>query len=62
MPYSNRNPDPMDLDSATSGSARAGTEFVGVREYMAMILRHWWVVIVVAAVAIAYTANSAMKE
>jgi tyrosine-protein kinase Etk/Wzc len=52
----------MDLDSATSGSARAGTEFVGVREYMAMILRHWWVVIVVAAVAIAYTANSAMKE
>ena len=27
-----------------------------------MIQRHWWVVIVVAAVAIAYTANSAMKE
>jgi tyrosine-protein kinase Etk/Wzc len=27
-----------------------------------MIRRHWWVVIVVAGVAIAYTANSAMKE
>jgi capsular exopolysaccharide synthesis family protein len=61
VPYSKRTPDPLDLDSAP-GASKAGTEFVGVREYLAMIRRHWWVVIVVAAIAVAYTANTAMKE
>jgi tyrosine-protein kinase Etk/Wzc len=62
VPYNPRNTDPLDLDASSSNSTRVGTEFAGVREYLAMVRRHWWVVIVVAAIAIAYTANSAMKE
>jgi tyrosine-protein kinase Etk/Wzc len=62
VPYNQRKFDPLDLDAAPNNPSKASTEFVGVREYLAMVRRHWWVVIVVAALSVAYSANKAMQE
>ncbi|HKY98878.1 MAG TPA: polysaccharide biosynthesis tyrosine autokinase, partial [Gemmatimonadaceae bacterium] len=62
VPYNNRKFDPLDLDAGPNNPSKASTEFVGVREYLAMVRRHWWVVLVVGALSVAYSANKAMKE
>jgi tyrosine-protein kinase Etk/Wzc len=62
VPYNQRKFDPLDLDAGPNNPSKSSTEFVGVREYLAMVRRHWWVVIVVAALSVGYSANKAMKE
>ncbi len=63
IPYKHHpRPDPLDLDAAPDGRLKSATEFVGVREYFAMVRRHWWVVVVVAVAAVAYSASKATKE
>ena len=63
VPYKPQpKPDPLDLDASAPGRPRSATEFVGVREYLAMIRRHWWVVVLVGVASVAYSANKALKE
>ncbi|HEX2722408.1 MAG TPA: polysaccharide biosynthesis tyrosine autokinase [Gemmatimonadaceae bacterium] len=37
------------------------TEFVGIREYLAIVLRHLWLVLAITAVAVGWTANTIRK-
>jgi capsular exopolysaccharide synthesis family protein len=63
VPYTNRpKQNGFDLDADLDARARAATESTGLREYLGMVRRHWWVVILTFVLSTAYTANSAMKE
>lgn len=65
VPYTPRpqmNRDPLDTTVDSDGRPKTATESVGVREYLAMVRRHWWVVILTLILSVAYTVNSAMKE
>jgi polysaccharide biosynthesis transport protein len=57
-----RNKDPLDLGSAAHAQPKTATEFAGIREYLAIVRRHIWVVLGILAVSIAYTGNQARKE
>ncbi|HVF38381.1 MAG TPA: polysaccharide biosynthesis tyrosine autokinase [Gemmatimonadaceae bacterium] len=51
-----------DLDLLGPEDPKSATEFVGIREYLGILRRHWWVVLIVLAVSVAYTANQVLKE
>lgn len=41
---------------------KSGTEFVGLREYLALIKRRWWVVVVVLVASVAHSASKPPRE
>ena len=44
------------------GRPKTATEFVGVREYLAMVQRHWWIVLLTLILSVSYSANAVLKE
>lgn len=55
--------DPLDIQAVSEGQAGSiSTEFVGVREYFAILRRHWMLVLGVVVLSVAYTANNVRKE
>ncbi len=54
--------DPLDLESPVAGNGHSITEFVGLREYLAIVRRHLWLVLGILVVCVSYTANRARKE
>lgn len=68
VPYDPRSrapgtpPDEIDFQRGPSGNPKSATEFVGIREYVGMVRRHWWIVILVAAASTAYTFDKVRKE
>ncbi len=65
VPFTPRpRPDRDPLDSAMDfdGRPKTATEFVGIREYLAMAQQHWWIVLLILILSVSYTANSVLKE
>ncbi len=52
--------DPLDISD--QGRAESGTEYTGIREYLAMVKRRWPIVVAVVALAMAYNFNSLRHE
>ena len=53
---------PLDpLDTQSAGRSPTSTEFAGLREYVAIVLRHPWIVLGVVALSTGYTLNSVSK-
>jgi polysaccharide biosynthesis transport protein len=61
-PSSVPHSDPLDLGSGQTGHIKPATEFAGIREYIAMVLRHWFVFLGILALSVGYTVNNARKE
>lgn len=67
VPYSSRgNPtgpeEPGEVRGGFETVDNAGTESVGIREYLGMVRRHIWVFLGVVALVVAYTINSVLNE
>lgn len=67
VPFTPRTPgqpgrDPLDMPPDLDGRPKSATEFVGIREYLAIVRRHWWIVLLTLGVSVSYTANSVLKE
>jgi capsular exopolysaccharide synthesis family protein len=52
----------LDLGSGDPSPAKSATEFVGIREYVAILRRHIWLALGIVILSVAYTANQARKE
>lgn len=54
--------DDIDFQRGPNGQPKSATEFVGVREYLGIVRRHWWIVLLVAAASTGYSFDKARKE
>ena len=55
--------DPLDITATDlDGRPKTATEFVGIREYLAMAQRHWWIVLLTLLLSVSYTADAVLKE
>ena len=62
-PHRRPERDPLDITATDlDGRPKTATEFVGLREYLAMAQRHWWIVLLTLILSVSYTANSVLKQ
>ncbi len=65
IPFSPKNDKPAAFDPSSIKAAEAYpsavTEFVGLREYAAMVFRHIWLVLGITAVSVGWAANAIRK-
>ncbi|MDQ3081681.1 MAG: polysaccharide biosynthesis tyrosine autokinase [Gemmatimonadota bacterium] len=56
------SPEEIDFQRGPSGQPKSATEFVGIREYLGIVRRHWWIVLLVAGASSAYNFDKVRKE
>ena len=68
VPYDPRDrspglsPEGIDFQRGPSGQPKSATEFVGIREYLGIVRRHWWIVLLVAAGSSVYNFDKVRKK